>query len=279
MLRAAYRDYLRAGARPQDAAALAAALDDAGLVESAALLLAYDQGGPGRYELTVGERAGERVYVGPQLPPPEVGAYWFDTCDLALSILVPPDVDPDANYAPGVLERSLANQQWFALAPVARYQFAAFLDAAPIERARPTALDPARIAEGPGTEPVTHLMCAEAWRYAVWFGKWLADEHLWDSARIAFGIAPWHAPAREWVGGGSISGIVTIVCPENAYVDDPAFDDEPYEFDESAILPDVTFRSALRLDLGGFVIDRSTAFDESGARVLGQFPRPALPYP
>ncbi|MDB4994886.1 MAG: hypothetical protein JWM74_2318 [Myxococcaceae bacterium] len=257
VLARAYADYLRAGARREDAETLARALEASGEVERAALLHAYAVHGAGTYALGVGPREGRAVHVGPQLPPPEVGSYWFDTCDLSTSILVQSWIDPTASYAPGVLERATAHKEWFALDPVTRWQLAAFLDAAPLERAHPTALDRNRLIAGPEHEPVTTLMCEEAWLYLYWFGKYFPDDGLWYSARAGLGIEPWHTPACEWAGFSSrTSGYVTFVTPATAYRDpDDDVDHDDEEVTEGTILHDVTFRSAVRLDNGGLKTD------------------------
>jgi hypothetical protein len=297
MLRAAYREYLEAGATPEAAPSLADALAIRSRPTDADLLRAYARYGAHEIASAIdskgesvrvlhargpsGDHARERVFVGPRPPPnARIGALWFDVVDLTTSELVPYVRDPEGASRSEMIA-SARETSWFALRPVARYQFAAFLDIAPIERARATALAPARILAGPELEPVTSLMCDEAMLYLSWVDKSFATELTWEVAAVYFATPPWSTPNREWTGSsGKTSGMVEITSPELLPLQrdddhDPELEDR-WMFSDSEIKDDVTFRSCVdphqrmrsAAPLGSWT-------GPSGARIAARYPRPA----
>lgn len=84
---------------------------------------------------------------------------------------------------------------WIATRPVARWQFRAFVAAAPlVERevqVRPAiaSMDAARIADGDEGAPINHITFGEATLYSWYFGKTIAGARAWRGAEAAPGDA------------------------------------------------------------------------------------------
>jgi hypothetical protein len=188
MLRQHYRTYLENGAKPRDAAPLAAALASRGFPEEGELLDAFSQHGPGSYGFRSSAFPGQQAYVGARPPVVAVpGDWWMDSCDLSLNILLPQLVDPEDWEAmtEEAKQRTKAKLSWFAARPVMTYQFGAFLDVAPIERSSSgrVSLDSPKTLEGAEHRPVTTLMTDAAALFLYWSGKFFATDGDWLSAR------------------------------------------------------------------------------------------------
>jgi hypothetical protein len=123
---------------------------------------------------------GRRAWVGPTLPKqPEPGDLWLDVVEAMPMVHTP---------APG----------WLALRPVARWQFAGFLENA---RTKGPALDRQRLLNGPETDPITRVLREEASLYAQWFGKLVAERIDWQLASDFIDPAAlWGPVPREWSG-------------------------------------------------------------------------------
>lgn len=129
MLQTSFAKYLEPGARPEGARELALALG-AQLPSDAEALHHFGVAGPGWFDCTSEPLATKRVYVGPTPPDAPAGAFWFDSCELSPMLLVPAYVYPEDRdqLAPEAEARLAKESSWLALRPVARFQYAAFLD-------------------------------------------------------------------------------------------------------------------------------------------------------
>jgi len=170
-----YRAYLEHELDPSQGGRLARALLEVYPIEGR-LLEAHVERGPGRH--TIDDR-GTPVVVHTGAAPPmkaEIGAVWFDTCELVRMVLLGNYVDPETlgQLAPSARATLQPSLGWMALRPVAGWQFEGFLDvtqvvASPNSRFQP--LDRSRIVRVPEIDPVHHVNCTEADLYGAWFGK------------------------------------------------------------------------------------------------------------
>lgn len=197
MLQAAYAKYLRNGADAAGAYELSIILTEQ-FPSDAQSLQHLAAGGPSWFECSAGELAGKRVFVGPKPPDASPGALWFDSCDLAPMLLVPPYLYPGEreSLTPEARTRLERENTWFALRPVARFQYAAFLEVAPVDSSS-FARDV--ILHEDEASAVTGVSCGQASAYLFWFGKYFASETEWLAAS-ELGQQPWSTPACEWVG-------------------------------------------------------------------------------
>jgi hypothetical protein len=283
MLRQHYRTYLENGANARHAAPLAAALASRGFPEEGELLQAFSQHGPGSYRFRSSTFPGQRAYVGPRPPVAFPGDWWMDSCDLSLNILLPQLVDPEDWEAmtEEAKQRTKANLSWFAARPVMTYQFAAFLDVAPIERASSgrVSLDSA-MRDADERHPVTNLTTNAAGCFLYWFGKSFANDMQWMSVRDNFGLSPWSEIRAEWIGESAFNSSYCVAISADTLGTDPQNTEGEANpkarmlFDPSEAHADITFRSSLRLAYGLRTSNVPTPLGECGARVLGRFGRP-----
>lgn len=285
MLRACFRHYLEAMAG-EPRAAMARALDARGYTAEATLLRHHGEHGPDRLRLDHGAWAGRIAHVGPRVPVGEAGDLWFDTCELSLMVLVPRPPEEIAKLSPVHLARLTPFVSWLAVRPVARWQFAAFVDVArrePVAQAYqpPFALlDPARLATGDEAASATRLTCTEAGLYLFWFGKQMPAQDDWQAATRALPAAPWGEPPREWAGESyfaeelmvAVSPTTVDTDPREAMdVDDPAARMIYGEWDAP---DDVTFRSAVSTQVGLRLEPSGTSAGLATIRLLGRLARP-----
>lgn len=190
-LTARFAEHLAAGAPSgAGAAAFAAALRADGYQEGELLERAGwhtgDVGGQGVHQ---------RVFVGRHAPADAaIGDHWLDTVEVMPMLRIELPAQGTARPAtPG----------WIAVRPVARWQFRGFAAAAPlVDRAvqvtpETVPMDPARLAGGDDTAPITSITFGEATLYAWYFGKSIAGTHAWSGAAGALG----DAVARLWTDG------------------------------------------------------------------------------
>jgi hypothetical protein len=298
MLRETYRRYLQEGALPGAAAPLAAALTARGLTEEGELMARYAASGAGRYHITGGAASTalvHDVFVGPRPPAAaQPGDHWLDSCELSLMILLPPYVEPDDLEAlSDEARRRLAGElTWFSLRPVARWQFAAFLDVAAIARkeGRRSLLDAASIlgtATAAGEEdveedqPVTQLSVRAASHYLGWFGKAFAGDQDFVAAEEHYGLSPWSGVPREWVGESAFDSEYAVAISALTFRTDPRETEDEHDPDRRMLFapteahPDITFRSAVHLVYGLRDGELSPKGDESGTKLLSRFARSA----
>jgi hypothetical protein len=302
MLRETFRRYLQEGALPGAAAPLAAALTARGLTEEGELLARYAAFGAGRYPIT-GDATGTSlvhdVFVGPRPPAAaKAGDHWLDSCEVSLMILLPPYIEPDELevMTEEAVQRMAAQLTWFSLRPVARWQFAAFLDVAAISRkeGRRSLLDAASIL-GPATaaggeeevedveedQPVTQLSVRAASHYLGWFGKTFAGDQDFVAAEEHYGLSPWSGVPREWVGESAFNSDYAVAISALTFRTDPRETEDEHDperrmlFAPTEAHPDITFRSALRMVHGLTEGELSPKGDESGTKLLSRFARPA----
>jgi hypothetical protein len=297
MLRQAYRRYLQEGALPDAAAPLAAALTARGLTEEGELMARYAASGAGRYR-AASTSIVQDVFVGP-CPPvaAKAGDHWLDSCEVSLMILLPPYIEPDELEAmtEEAVRRMAAQLTWFSLRPVARWQFAAFLDVAAIARkeGRRSTLDAAAIlgeAAAAGEEevedveedqPVTQLSTSAASHYLDWFGKTFAGDQDFVAAEEHYGLSPWSGVPREWVGESAFNSDSCVAISALTFRTDPRETEDEHDperrmlFAPTEAHPDITFRSALRMVHGLTEGELSPKGDESGTKLLSRFARPA----
>jgi hypothetical protein len=186
-------EHLRAAA-PDQNAALAAALRDAGFNLEAALLprVGWTEG--------AGEKR-RRTFVG-RHPPADAapGQLWLDTVEVMPMVLV---------EEPARGKSAQPRRSWLATRPVARWQFRAFAAAAPlvgrkvqvVPKLRPFAAD--RLAAGSEQAPMTDITHGEATLYAHWFGKGVAGPNERQGAARTLGdqfATLWAPGLREWAG-------------------------------------------------------------------------------
>ncbi|HEY5959677.1 MAG TPA: hypothetical protein VIV60_24145 [Polyangiaceae bacterium] len=177
---------------------------------------------------------GRCVHMGPQLPAAEPGMLWFDTVELSLMVLLPGT--PLEEFAPEARHRFSPCRNWLALRPVACWQYAAFLDVAPISVSCPNLpigvrlLDEARLIGGAETLPILHATPMECSIYRGWFGKRIVDRWDWIDAQRLFGpvaTSLWTAGTREWTGNiPEIDVFAAIEYTEIEFDDRDAFDVE-----------------------------------------------------
>ncbi|MEM9491935.1 MAG: SUMF1/EgtB/PvdO family nonheme iron enzyme, partial [Myxococcota bacterium] len=214
----AYLDESGSGRHGGRAAALVDELSAAGLSMRAALLRSYLDGDPMPVELGAeqGPWAGRRVFIGESLPAgvgEGEGDLWFDTCELSAMILVPHEGYsvryPKPPPAPVHTYPNWPFLCWLSVAPVARWQFAAFTQLAmtewrPVEIRPPfDMLSPMRIARAPELAAVGGISYGEAYLYAIWLAKNLPTLYDWQAAADALPEAAldamWRPAEREWV--------------------------------------------------------------------------------
>jgi len=253
MIQQDFSRYLRNGARADGAAAVAALLEAQRPFEAEALNR-FARTGAGWFEARTGAHRGNRVYVGAIPPQSEVGAVWFDTCELVTMVLLPAYVDlaDRDDLAPEAIERLARQSTWLATRPVARFQYGAFLDVAPIEAA---SFDRDRTLAGDPLEPVTHVACGQASAYLSWFGKGFPHESPWLAA-AEHGLDLWETPAREWAGGAAFDDDYCVALSPDTLGTDPQDTEgvtDPvrrmlYRHDEAPA--EVTFRSSVLVQYG-----------------------------
>jgi hypothetical protein len=266
-LRAAYGQYLRAGATRDAASVLARALRDS-MPEDSELLARYASDGAGWCI-----HGGVRVFIGSAPPESELGARWFDCCDLSSNVLLSPYLPEDERES--LSEEAVASLAtdltWFSLRPVSRFQFLAFLDVALIERISQNALDPARFTAQVETAPVTSLLCDEAGLYLSWFGKSFPGRLNWYSAREVLGYLPWENGVREWLGESRRTSGYDSICSRELL--DGDIDADEISVLESEAPEDVTFRSVVRMMWGLTSISVPVQIGPARACVRASFPR------
>jgi hypothetical protein len=183
---AAFTDYLRRGAR--DPRALAVALRDEGFALEGAFV---ERKGWHDHD-------GRRVFAG-RRPPRDanLGDLWLDTVEVGAMIRMMRPARVDCEPTPG----------WLAVRPVARWQFRAFVAAAPIVerivqvRPKEPSYAPARMAAGPDAAPMTSITHGEAQLYTWWFGKTFPSGETWAGAQTLGergAWALWSLGLREW---------------------------------------------------------------------------------
>jgi hypothetical protein len=200
-------DYLRARGGPS-ASRMADALRES-LPFEALLLDRFAERGEGTLAIEDGPWRGRPIWLGPQLPPvPQAGQLWFDTVELTAMVLLPRE-PPEADWHPDAVARWTPFVGWLATRPVTVWQYRAFLALVRFVSGEADATsfkghDPVRILDDdPDTAPVTRLTAAEAKDFAMWMGKQLPSQDMWQIAR---GLMPnaidvlWGQPRKEWIG-------------------------------------------------------------------------------
>jgi hypothetical protein len=189
-------DYLRGGASG-DARPLAAALTAEGYPLEGALIGRENDGWT---TAPHGAWSGARTFVGRRPPDTAAaGELWLDTVEVMPMILV---------EEPARRADRPPTTAWLAIRPTARWQFRAFVAAAPLV-GREVQVDPLqpplaaeRIDAGPDAAPMTAVTHGEATLYGWWFGKVLAGQNQWEGAARTLGdrlAALWAPGIREWV--------------------------------------------------------------------------------
>lgn len=224
-LAARYIDHLRAPR--QHAAELAGELATAGLTVEAGCVRAWSKG----------DELVDNISV--TATPPreaEVGASWFDPCDLTIHVHT--------------------GRSWLATRPVARWQMAGFLAVAERQpravQVEPpfTAFDPARLVPGDETARCTEVTHGEAQLYAWYLRKGLPDWLEWQL------VAEEHAEllsrlhlTREWCSGAMDDEAARIVIAPATITSDP---DETPEMIRGEYTRDLAigFRPSILLQIG-----------------------------
>lgn len=253
MIQQEFSRYLREGAHTEGAHTVAARLEARWPFEAEALMH-FARAGTGWFDAQTAPHRGARVYAGAIPPQADVGAFWFDTCELVTMVLLPAYVDPAdrEDLAPEALERLARQSTWLAARPVARFQYGAFLDVAPIDAA---SFDRAQTLAGDPFAPVTHVGCGQAGAYLSWFGKGFPTESPWLAAGEK-GLDLWGAPAREWAGGATFDDDYCVALSPVTLGTDPRDTEDIrdparrmlYRRDETPA--DVTFRSSVLVQYG-----------------------------
>jgi hypothetical protein len=175
----------------------------------ARLLDRFAEGGEATLMVEDGPWRGRPIWLGPKVPPvQESGQLWFDTIELTVMVLLT-RAPPAADWHPEAVARWTPFVGWLATRPVAVWQYRAFLalvqfvsDATAEASFR--VHDPVRIlAAGTDTAPVTCLTAAEAKDFAMWMGKQLPSQDMWQAARRLMPNAIdtlWGQPRKEWIG-------------------------------------------------------------------------------
>jgi hypothetical protein len=192
----------------------------------------------------------------------------MDTVEMMPMLLVPDEKpDPNERYSPGALARFMPYRAWMAMRPVANWQFQAFLDSAKLVR-RPVQVGPPfqlfdakRILRGSETDPVTGVLCDEAFLYANWFRKVVCGQYEWRAAARL--LKPeelqrlWGPVRCEWADRFN-EGVNAVVCPDTVNLDwVDEYDGEESRIESSRIFygewdapGDVTFRTAVSHETG-----------------------------
>jgi hypothetical protein len=283
MLRQHYRTYLENGANPRDAAPLAAALASRGFPQEGELLHAFSQHGPGTYPFRSSTFPGNEAFVGARPPIAGPGAWWLDSCELSLNILLAQHIAPEdwETSTEEARQRAKGNLTWFAVRPVAVYQYAAFLDVAPLDRipAKKSSLDAPNLTSADETAPITSLTVSAASLYLYWHGKTFASDNDWVSAEEQFGISPWSTARLEWSGESAFNSSYAVAISRATFRVDPADTEDERDpekrmlFGQSEARSDTTFRSVLRLAYGLRIFNTPSSRDETGTCVLESHPR------
>lgn len=283
MLRTHYRTYLENGASPRHAAPLANELQARGLSEEGELLRAFSLHGAGTYSFRSATLPGGEAFVGARPPIASPGAWWMDSCDLSLNILLAPYVDPGdwEVMTEEARQRAKRSLTWFAVRPVAVYQYLTFLEVAPIEYApgKSSVQEMFDVASAGGISPITSLTVHAASLYLYWYGKTFSSDEDWMSIGQMLDIAPWSSVPREWSGESGFNSAYAVAISANTFRTDPADTEDEQDpdkrmlFGESEARSDTTFRPVVRLAYGLRLSSTPSSCDEAGRRVLRSYPR------